>query len=165
MVRNCDALIAIIGPQWSNLFQEKLANAEKDYVKLELEIALQERKFIAPICIEGAYMPSDRDIPAELHPILKLNAPSLSSGIHFPDDMKRIIDALESELSSKSNQLTSNYVRGNPIAQPSIIDQVKLLIHDDSQQTVLEDLVNEYVREIYTSFNTEEFYSKRHEII
>jgi hypothetical protein len=98
-VKDSDVLIAIIGPQWVDLLRERLSQAdEEDYVQLEIRLALEEGKLIAPICIKGAGVPRLADLPPELRPMLEYNMAHLNSGRSFLDNIELIMDAVEREL-------------------------------------------------------------------
>jgi hypothetical protein len=98
-VKDSDVLIAIIGPQWVDLLRERLSHAdEEDYVQLEIRLALEEGKLIAPICIKGAGVPRLADLPPELRPMLEYNMAHLNSGRSFLDNIELIMDAVEREL-------------------------------------------------------------------
>jgi len=98
-VRECDLLVAIIGPQWLDILHDRLAhNDEEDYVQTEIRLALEEGKPIAPICIKKAAIPRARDLPPELRPMLEYHVAHLDSGKHFLDNIEMILEAVEREL-------------------------------------------------------------------
>lgn len=100
-VRECDVVISIIGPRWLELLQEKEAAGKPDYVRIELEEALQHGKLIAPVCIQGARVPAEELIPAPLHPIFARNIPELQSGRDILNNIQWIMDALEARLAEQ----------------------------------------------------------------
>lgn len=102
-VRDCDALIMMIGTKWMDLLREKAAKGDPDYVLIELEEAVKHKKLIAPIRLRDAAMPNSADIPAWLRPVTKLNAPDLSPGRHLIDDVSRMINDLEAELTRRGS--------------------------------------------------------------
>ncbi|MEZ4671677.1 MAG: toll/interleukin-1 receptor domain-containing protein [Anaerolineae bacterium] len=98
-VRECDLLVAIIGPEWMRLMQERIHQQDdEDYVRLEIKLALEEQKPIAPICIKKAGEPRKKDVPSELRQMLDYNVAYLDSGRHFLDNIEMILDAVESQL-------------------------------------------------------------------
>src|SRR5512145_1622371 len=88
-VRECDVLIAIVGPSWMDTLREREQHADEDYVRLEIRLALEEGKPIAPICIKGAAPPRVHDLPADLRPMLDYNVAFLNSGRDFLDNIER----------------------------------------------------------------------------
>ncbi len=99
-VRECDVLVAIIGPRWMDLLRERVEQGDdEDYVQLEIRLALEEGKPIAPICIKNAPPPRARDLPNPLRPMLEYNMAKLDAGRHFLDNIEMLIDSLEQEMS------------------------------------------------------------------
>jgi hypothetical protein len=94
-ISKCDALIAIIGPQWLKLLNDAAHKPDEDYVRLEIKLALQQAKIIAPVCIKGAEMPAKDELPEDLRPIFKSNFYDLNSGLHFLDNIERLMDSIE----------------------------------------------------------------------
>ncbi len=98
-VRECDVLVAIIGPQWLDLLRERLARPEEeDYVQIEIQQALELGKWIAPICIKGASVPRANELPQHLRGMMNYHVADLNSRQHFLDNIERILDALEQQL-------------------------------------------------------------------
>lgn len=101
-IAQSDALIVIIGPKWLKLLQGAAKNPDKDdYVRLEIQLALQEGKVIAPVCIKGARQPKPTDLPEELRPVFKRHFSDLNSGLHFLDNIERFMDSVEHEIIAK----------------------------------------------------------------
>jgi hypothetical protein len=101
-IAQSDALIVIIGPKWLKLLQGAAKNPDKDdYVRLEIQLALQEGKVIAPVCIKGARQPKSTDLPEELRPVFKRHFSDLNSGLHFLDNIERFMDSVEHEIIAK----------------------------------------------------------------
>lgn len=97
-VQESDALIAVIGPEWLNLLKKKAESGDEDYVRIEIGLALQMGKLVAPICIMGATIPRRIELPDDLRPMLDYNAAHLNSGHAFYDDIERIVEAVEREV-------------------------------------------------------------------
>jgi formylglycine-generating enzyme required for sulfatase activity len=103
-VRECDALVAIIGPRWIELIREREASGKPDYVRAELEEALQHGKVIAPICIRGADPPPLDQVPESLHPVFDRQFARLRDGKDILDYIEGIMDNLEAELTRQGKQ-------------------------------------------------------------
>ncbi|MBX3082260.1 MAG: SUMF1/EgtB/PvdO family nonheme iron enzyme [Anaerolineae bacterium] len=129
-VRECDALVMMIGAKWTDLLREKAAKGDPDYVLIELEEALKHHKLIAPIRLRDASMPDPADIPDWLHPISKLNAPDISPGRHLIDDVTHIITDLEAELVRRgstrevANPESQTQIQSSPF-QPLTIQEMQ----------------------------------------
>lgn len=105
-VLESEVVIVIIGPQWLEHLRERAARDEPDYVRLEIAIALEQGKLVAPICVKGAKMPNGRDLQdfPDLKQITRYNAPELESGRPFLKNIADIIGALEAELERRNNK-------------------------------------------------------------
>lgn len=97
-VRESDAVVAVIGPRWLEIMQEKTTMGKPDYVRIELEEALQHGKVIAPVCIQGARVPADHEIPISLRPIFQRNVAELRAGRDIINNIGWLMDALENAL-------------------------------------------------------------------
>lgn len=98
-VRESDAVIAVIGHSWLDLLKERERSGKPDFVRIELEEALKFQKVIAPICIKGAPVPYSEEIPHHLQPIFQRNVAELRDGRDILEDIQRIMDSLEKQLS------------------------------------------------------------------
>ncbi|MBL1136878.1 MAG: SUMF1/EgtB/PvdO family nonheme iron enzyme [Chloroflexi bacterium] len=100
-VREADAVVAVIGPQWLKLMQDKAAAGKPDYVRIELEEALKHGKVIAPICIKDASVPDETLIPPSLRPIFDRNIAQLRDGSDILERIDRITHSLETQIAAQ----------------------------------------------------------------
>ena len=105
-LRKTDVVLVIIGHEWMNLLKQKANEDEPDYVKLEIMTALQNKTLIAPICVDGAPVPDEDDLPEEIRAMLEFNVAFLQGGRHFLDNIERLIDALPIALAQHQRELT-----------------------------------------------------------
>lgn len=92
-VAQTDALIAVIGPQWAEQMAAR-AGEDNDFVRIEVETALQRGIRVIPVLVGGALMPGDAGLPASILPLRRRNALTLDSGRDFSVHMGRLIEAL-----------------------------------------------------------------------
>jgi TIR domain len=96
-----DIVLAVIGPNWhastgtnrSRLFDQT------DWVRVELETALEKEIPIIPILVDRAPMPKATELPESLHRLCDLQAVDLDSGLDFNVHIRRLITAIEDRLS------------------------------------------------------------------
>jgi hypothetical protein len=76
-LEGCDAVIAVIGREWLSATdrtgRRRLDNPD-DWVRLEIEAALQHRIRVIPVLVGGASMPSSAELPETLWSLARLNA-------------------------------------------------------------------------------------------
>ena len=69
----CRVLLVLIGPGWAQLVDERgrpRLHDKRDWVRLEISVALQRQAHVVPVLIDGAAMPDEDELPPELHPLL-----------------------------------------------------------------------------------------------
>jgi len=101
-VNNCDALVAIIGPQWKKSMLERAF--KDDYVRLEISLALEGKKRVVPVQIKGAEWPEPDDLPPECKAMLGYQKAVLESGEGFMDSMQRLLNSLDQALAVQARR-------------------------------------------------------------
>ncbi len=79
-VGSCDALVAVIGRKWlpsADAHKSRLEDP-RDFVRLELELALGRDILVIPALVDGASMPLANDLPAEVRELTQRQAVELS---------------------------------------------------------------------------------------
>lgn len=79
---SCDVLLAIIGPNWLGTRDTQQApriHQPNDWVRLEISSALQRNIRVVPVLVDGAELPLEQDLPADLQPLLKRQAYEISN--------------------------------------------------------------------------------------
>ncbi len=113
-VEFCDVVLVIIGSKWArvtdDLGQKRLMNPA-DFVRIELESALNSQKVVIPALIEGAMMPDADDLPPSLHELLFRNAVKIRHNPDFKRDIQRLIEqiqAIDADKQTSSTPYVSN---------------------------------------------------------
>jgi hypothetical protein len=97
-VTSCDALIALIGRDWATVKDEtgrRRIDDPDDFVRLELETALERDIAVLPVCVRGASYPTEEDLPPPLAPLARRQGTDLRDTA-WRDDVRRLIERLES---------------------------------------------------------------------
>lgn len=103
-VGKCNVLLAIIGRQWvnaSNANGKKRLDDPDDFVRIEIQSALERAIPVIPLLVQGAQMPIEEDLPASLRSLVWRNGIQIRPDPDFHHDMHRLTSALE-KLSTKS---------------------------------------------------------------
>jgi len=58
-------VLVLIGSQWAETLKER-QNQPEDFVRIEVETALEQRKRVIPILIEDASFPTVDDLPQRI---------------------------------------------------------------------------------------------------
>ena len=95
-VRACDALVAILGKNWVSSVDEnnrRRLDDPHDFVRIEIEAALNSNIRVIPVLVDGATMPKYEDLPDGLQRLTRRQGIQISHG-SFAADVKRLTDAL-----------------------------------------------------------------------
>jgi len=82
-VAQCEAFIAVIGPGWAdhkNSAGTRRLDDPHDYVRVEIEAALQRDIRVIPVLVDGAKMPTAEELPDSLKLLTRRHAIELSHG-------------------------------------------------------------------------------------
>ena len=93
---SCGALIAMIGPRWSNITDEagrRRLDDPSDWVRAEVRRALERDVSVIPVLIAST-MPRDADTPVDLKPLLQRQAMEISDR-HWSQDVELLAEVLE----------------------------------------------------------------------
>lgn len=72
-----DMFVALIGRTWLETL--RMRTGGDDVLRTELHSALEQKKQIIPVLVDGAVMPDARDLPPELHGLAEYQALSLTA--------------------------------------------------------------------------------------
>ncbi len=99
-VAQCEVLLAFIGKNWLDARDEdgrRRLDDPKDFVRIEIEAALQRDIAVVPILLDGARIPKPKQLPTELEELSYRNGIDLRQS-SFRDDVARLIQGLKKEL-------------------------------------------------------------------
>jgi formylglycine-generating enzyme required for sulfatase activity len=99
-VAKCDALLAVIGPNWLDLRDNegyRRLDDPHDYVRIEIAAALQRDIPVIPVLLDGAEIPQVNQLPEDIKEL------ALRNGLYvrhasFHNDMDRLIAGLRAPL-------------------------------------------------------------------
>jgi glycerophosphoryl diester phosphodiesterase len=99
-VGSCDILLALIGQEWLDIAGSdgsRRLDDPDDFVRLEIEAALDRKVLLIPILVEGALMPAADQLPPSIAPMVRRQALELSP-TRFRADTERLLDVMERTL-------------------------------------------------------------------
>ena len=96
-IDSCQVLLAVIDPNWVDSLNKRMSDGSTDYVRLEIETALERGLRVIPVRIAGAPVPDASQLPDSLSSLETINAYELRSN-EFEHDLNRLLDALDSFL-------------------------------------------------------------------
>ncbi len=95
-VGKCDALIAVIGKTWvssADIHSRRRLDDPNDFVRIEIEAALDRNTRVIPVLVDGAAMPRPEDLPDSLKKLARRHGIEISH-TRFDSDVERLTRAL-----------------------------------------------------------------------
>ena len=100
ILADCGALLVVIGKSWRSQRKGQPARImdPDDWVRIEVETALERGIPVVPLLIDGATLPSRDQLPEALWPLLRRNALPVDSGRDFHAQLTRLVRDLRFQL-------------------------------------------------------------------
>jgi hypothetical protein len=108
-LRDCDVVIVMIGRQWLDAADGKgrrRLDDPDDFVRMEIEAALDRDIRVIPALVQGAEMPGSDALPGGLSRLARRNALELSDG-RWRYDVDRLVQLLERVEQQRVDQQTA----------------------------------------------------------
>jgi hypothetical protein len=104
-VSRCDALIAVIGRHWVRAGDESAGALDdsRDWVRREIAKALARKIHVIPILVDGTQLPSEKELPQDVRPLVRRHAVHLSE-VTWTLQVAQLMDALEMRLGGPSRR-------------------------------------------------------------
>jgi len=99
-VGGCDVLLVVIGEGWLRAEDEsgsRRLDDNADFVRIEVEAALQRDIPVVPVLLGNARMPKPEELPPSMQELSFRNATKVRPDPDFHPDMVRIIDGIRKE--------------------------------------------------------------------
>lgn len=100
VVGRCSVVLVVIGDRWLSAGSpgaRRLDDAA-DFVRIEIESALERRIPVVPVLVRGAAIPGDTELPQSLRPLAYRNGLAVRADPDFHRDMDRLITGLQTHL-------------------------------------------------------------------
>ena len=108
-VSECNFLLAVIGDRWLDASDEtgkRRLDDPQDFVRVEIESALEKSIPVIPLLVREAKMPLAERLPASLKRLVYQNGIPIRPDPDFHRDMDRLIAALDESIRSASGAWT-----------------------------------------------------------
>jgi len=95
-VGQCKVMLALIGSTWlrqSDASGRRRLDSESDWVRIEIEAALQRHRVVLPVLLDDAKMPDEASLPDSLRELAFLHAYTVRENT-FERDLNGLIDQL-----------------------------------------------------------------------
>ena len=104
-VGKCKIFLVVIGDQWLEVKDakgKKRLQDPDDFVRIEVEWALNRGIPVIPLLVRGATMPAESKLPRSLRKLAYRNAILVRADPDFHRDMDRLIEAVSDYSNKKS---------------------------------------------------------------
>lgn len=105
-VGECRVFLAIISRGWLQQTDgERRIDQPNDFVRIEMEAALQRKIPVIPVLVQGAALPNEQDLPASLRELAYRNAAVVRADPDFNADIVRLMDGITFHLVSDADRV------------------------------------------------------------
>ena len=106
-VGQCAVVLAVVGTKWAGRTKAgRRIDDPRDFIRIELESALQRNLPVIPILVDRARMLAEADLPPSLAWFAYRNAVELDQGRDFHSHVDRLIRGIEFQLQKSSGVVT-----------------------------------------------------------
>ncbi|MDQ3157134.1 MAG: TIR domain-containing protein [Actinomycetota bacterium] len=105
-VGSCDVLLALIGRKWLRISgpgRVRRLDEPNDFVRLEIEAALERKVMLIPILVDGATMPRSEELPPSISTLVRRHALELSPN-RFRADTDHLLDVMQRTLADMQDE-------------------------------------------------------------
>jgi hypothetical protein len=136
----CNVLLALVGRHWSVITDSKgtrRLDNPGDYVRVEIEIALQRDIPVIPVLVDGAALPQADDLPPSLRPLTRRQARKLSH-TSFQSDVTRLISDVDKVMERrKPSRLTVTSIRAPAADVPALAEALRLWYENQGLEAIM----------------------------
>ncbi len=106
-IENADVILVLIGDNWLDRDDEgrRRLDHPDDFVRLEIQAALEQGRKIVPVMVEGAVMPRATDLPESIRGLVRIQSFELSDG-RWISDLERLVQVIDSARAGPSLPVT-----------------------------------------------------------
>ena len=100
ILADCGALLVVVGKSWRSQRKGQPARImdPDDWVRIEVETALDRGIPVVPLLVDGASLPTRDQLPESLWPLLRRNALPVDSGRDFHAQLTRLVRDLRLQI-------------------------------------------------------------------
>lgn len=94
----CDVILVIIGPDWEKIMADHIDQKEDDFVRIEIESALENDKLIIPVLVKNAEMPNFENLPESIQDLQWRNQAIIRRNPDLENDCLRLVNGIRQQL-------------------------------------------------------------------
>jgi regulator of protease activity HflC (stomatin/prohibitin superfamily) len=105
-IGQCNAMIVLIGDAWFSAKDEagqRRLELPEDWVRKEIEAGLRRKVPIVPVCVQGARMPTEDELPSSIADLAGFQSTEVTDS-RWDFDVERLLQAVDDRISSGDDQ-------------------------------------------------------------
>ena len=106
-MQNCDVVLVVIGPKWLSVTDSSgnlRLNDPRDFVRIEVAVALQRGIPVIPLLVMNAKMPTSEDLPEAIRDLAYRNGIEIRRDPDFKGDVARLNKSLDEWIGAPEQQ-------------------------------------------------------------
>src|SRR5262249_20355236 len=135
-VRSAAVVLVVIGPGWPALRDEKSGerglDQSRDYVRREIELALEWHRKIVPVLVDGAKAPGPDDLPKSISALSKAQAVDLP----WHTEIREIARAVSIEAQRLANEI--KVPLGGTTSANAVVRAMEVSLHSQGRRVRLD---------------------------
>ncbi len=111
IMQDINVVLVVIGRSWVSISDQhgnRRLDDDSDFVRMEVEMALERRIPIVPLLVGGSSMPKGYELPDSIRDLVLYNGVPVRPDPDFHSDMDRLINSLEPYIIAPSMQTRPN---------------------------------------------------------
>ena len=96
-LKSCKVLLALIDRNWLATLNERMSDPNPDFVRIEIETALENGLRVIPVLVDGTPVPDASQLPESLRPLATKNGVELRARERVKD-LNILLEALDADL-------------------------------------------------------------------
>ena len=136
----CNVLLALIGREWSASTDSKgtrRLDKPDDWVRVEIETALQRDILVIPVLVDGTEMPQAGYLPPGLRPLIRRQAIKLSQA-SFESDVTGLIADVDAVIKRRRrSQLTVAKIYAPAVDVPGLAEALRVWYENQGMEAIL----------------------------
>lgn len=132
-----DVLMVVVGPRWMGLDRNgnMRIHSETDFVRTEVEIALNRNITVVPLLVGGSEMPEAGDLPESIRGFAYRNAVRIDSARDFDHHMDGLIRAIDRMFERRAAPGTDQPAGSSIQGQPTLVETPTHTVLDSSHSS------------------------------
>ncbi|MEO1167046.1 MAG: toll/interleukin-1 receptor domain-containing protein, partial [Chloroflexota bacterium] len=98
-----DVVLVIIGSDWARIMEERAEQAN-DFVRIEIESAMKQKKLVIPVLVKNASMPDFTNLPQSIQDLQWRNSAIIRRQPDLENDCKRLADGIKQYITTNTTK-------------------------------------------------------------